>query len=132
MKTVHFQNGNNHEGGTNEEKNMGLATNDSRGVDSAGCPADRPGHHQFQSARLVEVGVVKMNIVDLKPCPFCGGEAAMIVHAFALFDTGISHVGGEPSEVKITCRYCGAGTGVRWNKDEAVNAWNRRVTDGTD
>ena len=52
---------------------------------------------------------------ELKPCPFCGGEAAFIG------DTGT-----------IKCKWCGGAfivTSPLVTKMDAKEAWNRRVTD---
>jgi len=54
---------------------------------------------------------------ELKPCPFCGGEA----------ETGFEdwHTGGH-----VKCTKCGA-IGPVWSNDtqEAVDAWNARSPD---
>lgn len=52
----------------------------------------------------------------LKPCPFCGGEAAFL---------------GETSSVK--CKRCGCTfivTNPAMTRMETAEAWNRRVNDG--
>lgn len=49
---------------------------------------------------------------DLKPCPFCGGEAAFHEH----------------ERVGVECIECGAGFAcVYRDRDEAAEEWNRRV-----
>ena len=53
----------------------------------------------------------------LKPCPFCGGEAAFL---------------GETQSIK--CKQCGGMfivTNPFTTRLEAKEAWNRRVTDGS-
>lgn len=64
---------------------------------------------------------------DLKPCPFCGGEAELSYGSVSL-DYNMR-------PVRIVCKKCGAATkliGVS-NKycasDKAVEAWNRRDDD---
>lgn len=48
---------------------------------------------------------------ELKPCPFCGGEAQLIGH----------------SPYSITCRKCRATTVICNTPDDAIKAWNNRV-----
>lgn len=49
---------------------------------------------------------------DLKPCPFCGGEAAFHEH----------------ERVGVECIECGAGFAcVYRDRDEAADKWNRRA-----
>ena len=69
--------------------------------------------------------------MELKPCPFCGGEAMLIANP----SIGI---------VYIQCQSCTAMVGRKRkiissiigkeffeNKQEAIEAWNRRADDGT-
>ena len=64
-----------------------------------------------------------MDESNLKPCPFCGGEASMIQKSWDLFITG----------VRIECDECGASTSwtsgaiLRDVRKRAVEAWNKRV-----
>ncbi len=55
-----------------------------------------------------------MTMAELKPCPFCGGEA---IH-------GDGH--GEPMIRVNHKRGCFLGTLAICNNDEAFEAWNRR------
>ena len=58
---------------------------------------------------------------ELKPCPFCGGEAEL-VKAYR-FGTGCSSSG-----FKVKCRGCEDGrTDIYTEEAEAVAAWNRRA-----
>lgn len=59
-----------------------------------------------------------MEKAELKPCPFCGGEANHYHHAFTC------------AEHYICCDECGAKSDVYFTKAEAVSAWNRRAKDG--
>ena len=67
-------------------------------------------------------------MAELKPCPFCGGEAeeAYVKRKkwFARFRYPyITHV------TYIRCKVCQATTMVRWTREEAIEAWNRRAGD---
>ena len=48
---------------------------------------------------------------ELKPCPFCGGEARLIGH----------------SPYSITCCKCRATTVICNTPEKAIDAWNYRV-----
>lgn len=50
---------------------------------------------------------------ELKRCPFCGGEA---------------EVDGFPLRY-VRCKECGAETGAFDSEEEAIKAWNKRVSD---
>ena len=57
--------------------------------------------------------------VELKPCPFCGGDnASQFFHA----DTGY----GASWHVECLAKDCGAGTSFYDTEAEAIAAWNRR------
>lgn len=49
---------------------------------------------------------------ELKPCPFCGGEAR--------------HYAPEPPDHHIECRNCCADMGGYETEAEAIKAWNTR------
>lgn len=53
-----------------------------------------------------------MNI-ELKPCPFCGG--------YAIID------GCDDTLWIVICKECNASIGYKETKEEAIEAWNRRV-----
>ena len=54
---------------------------------------------------------------ELKPCPFCGGEAEIISGA------------SNRQVFFVTCDTCGAETPwIARTKAEAAEAWNRRAT----
>lgn len=52
---------------------------------------------------------------ELKKCPFCGGEAKI----YKLFD--------YISKYRVECTYCDMYTSAYATKEEAIEAWNRRV-----
>ena len=54
----------------------------------------------------------KMSEIKLKPCPFCGGGAAIGRHGDNYF---------------IECCKCGSRTWFYKSADKATEAWNRRV-----
>lgn len=67
-----------------------------------------------------------MRTVDLKPCPFCGGEAKIEKR----YDTKT----GEVNTISIHCNKCSAGfTKIKcwWIKEDleakSVKLWNLRV-----
>lgn len=50
---------------------------------------------------------------ELKPCPFCGGEAKLM---------GLERF----KEYRVYCHDCGVRTDDFYPKHRAVEAWNRR------
>ena len=54
---------------------------------------------------------------ELKPCPFCGGKAEMVSD----FD----------DEHYVYCTGCKGGWKTMETPEEAAEAWNRRVEEGT-
>lgn len=62
-------------------------------------------------------------MTELKPCPFCGGEAEVC-------STGTY---GIKFFYRINCkRYCCIQVEFYSNKEDAAEAWNQRVNDGSD
>jgi Lar family restriction alleviation protein len=61
------------------------------------------------------------DIVELKPCPFCGGGAGVFKRA--------QSPGCDESFV-ICCLSCKAKTGSFYIRREAVAAWNRMAGEG--
>ena len=55
-------------------------------------------------------------MINLKPCPFCGGEAILL-----------SNFRG--AEYFIECRVCTVETAPYDTEEEAAEAWNRRWDD---
>lgn len=59
--------------------------------------------------------------MELKPCPFCGGEACLREHVFV----------GYTSTYGVVCLDCCAETRqFFYTKDEATEAWNRMTDNG--
>jgi Lar family restriction alleviation protein len=54
---------------------------------------------------------------DLKPCPFCGGEADVV-------EDEVNNL------VWCVCSTCGATGGVEGNNQDAIEVWNRRTDNG--
>lgn len=56
-------------------------------------------------------------MLDLKPCPFCGGEASLAV----VTTTGVDRY-------RVYCPACGVTTWPRFKESrKAIAAWNRRT-----
>lgn len=51
---------------------------------------------------------------ELKPCPFCGGEAEFFEDEFFC-------------RYSVVCTECGAGTDTYGVERDAMDAWNRRI-----
>lgn len=56
--------------------------------------------------------------VELKPCPFCGGEILTFRRGKYMW--------------WVKCEQCGAESGVSTKKRDAVEKWNRRGVNETD
>ena len=60
-------------------------------------------------------------MADLKPCPFCGGEADILEHQYQ----------GCFTTYGVVCLDCYSGTDWSFEtEDEAIAAWNRRAKEG--
>ena len=76
-------------------------------------------------------------MAELKPCPFCGGEAEI-----KKFRASYSVLPQKYDGIAIraTCKKCGAvspykrskmhGNFKEWEEEKAIEAWNRRAEDG--
>ncbi len=62
---------------------------------------------------------------ELKPCPFCGGEAIVSFDPDGTKDTK-----GRKWAYTVLCNNCCATSGLCWSNDMAMAAWNRRANDG--
>ena len=54
---------------------------------------------------------------ELKPCPFCGEEAELVV-AMGFY--------------KVRCSYCSGSSTISTDEAEAISYWNRRAGSGPD
>lgn len=54
-------------------------------------------------------------MTKLKPCPFCGGEAS----TYVAYD----------DNYYVCCDECGCGLPVYNTEEEAIEAWNKRVSE---
>ena len=63
-------------------------------------------------------------MTELKPCPFCGAEAAFSDVCFATS----SYHPYKRTYRKIFCKKCGGETKAWGTESKAVEAWNRRVS----
>ena len=61
---------------------------------------------------------------ELKPCPFCGGEAEVVPHK--VFSKALE--AWKVDCYRVECKNCHASSYQFWGTEEqAVNAWNRRA-----
>lgn len=58
-------------------------------------------------------------MTDLKPCPFCGGDAW-------LYDYEAKYGDLPPKSRAPQCKSCGASLGYLTTPAKAIAAWNRR------
>ena len=58
---------------------------------------------------------------ELKPCPFCGGEAEEKSQTASLFNTR--------NVWYIRCKSCHSTGEPKWHPKQAIEAWNRRAED---
>ena len=65
-----------------------------------------------------------MENTELKPCPFCGGEAQV-----KMFITRRVRLFKEVSAKYkyIECKVCGCRTPLELEEQDAIDKWNRRV-----
>lgn len=62
-------------------------------------------------------------MIELKPCPFCGGEAK-------IHKSGFEYWTSMPHNFTVYCVACGASVRRFYeNEQKSIEAWNRRATD---
>ncbi len=59
---------------------------------------------------------------ELKPCPFCGGNAAVLMVKKSRFTKNVFFY--------VKCRVCRASTSVECTKEEATEKWEMRADNG--
>ena len=60
--------------------------------------------------------MMRCNMKELKPCPFCGGKAKM------------NYYGGQHIPFySISCSECGCKQANSIHKEAVIEAWNRRA-----
>jgi Lar family restriction alleviation protein len=62
---------------------------------------------------------------EIKPCPFCGGEAELRIASEIWRSCGKVEIGGW----KVACKKCEIETALE-NRDTAIKKWNRRSDNG--
>ena len=62
-------------------------------------------------------------MIELKPCPFCGGKAELNVDPEAIVD-----IEGRRWAFTVSCNRCCAVSGLAYLPEKAVEAWNRRAS----
>lgn len=64
--------------------------------------------------------------MKLKPCPFCGGNSVLV-----LTEKELEEDQTKSDYVTVVCDIlnggCGAKSGFRQQREDAVDAWNRRT-----
>lgn len=63
-------------------------------------------------------------MMELKPCPFCGGLATVKIDPYGTEDSV-----GRKWAYTVSCNSCCASTGVCYNSEMAAELWNRRKND---
>lgn len=61
----------------------------------------------------------------LKRCPFCGGEAGLFTTDV---NTGVAYM-PEKLYYTVKCLDCQCSTPVYFNRERAVNSWNKRYSE---
>ena len=74
---------------------------------------------------------LKRKMTELKPCPFCGGEKLVITSCAELEICNNFEKCERTHYYTVCCDFnqggCGASSGYRPSKEEAIEAWSRRA-----
>lgn len=65
-------------------------------------------------------------MAELKPCPFCGGEAELREEQ-SVANRTLFYVSCENDDCRVIVETRNSVSATRWG---AIEAWNRRVSDG--
>lgn len=65
--------------------------------------------------------IVTSSKIELKPCPFCGGNAKIVTWR---------DENRRENPSKIMCDSCGCSSGIKNRIRKAADAWNRRAANG--
>lgn len=66
-------------------------------------------------------------MAELKPCPFCGGEAVVVPHKF--FSEALK--AWKVDRYGVECKKCRTSSYQFWGCEKhAIKAWNRRANNG--
>ncbi len=67
---------------------------------------------------------------ELRPCPFCGNKNVSVVTDNLEYSLGFVDFADFQVICSTTSKGCGATSGKYSDKDEAIEAWNRRADNG--
>lgn len=66
-------------------------------------------------------------VSELKPCPFCGNKNISVITDSAEYSLGLT----DSAYFNVVCSMnscgCGASSGWYSNREETIEAWNRRT-----
>ncbi|HTR41804.1 MAG TPA: Lar family restriction alleviation protein [Pseudomonadales bacterium] len=74
---------------------------------------------KFDLEKPYPVAAPLPNDVDLKQCPFCGGDE------LCLF---VSHDGNSAQGCQVSCEYCGYAGNLFTDPESAMEDWNEEVS----
>ena len=63
-------------------------------------------------------------MAELKPCPFCGGDAKLKEFCMRI------RMFKQKKYYYAECSLCGVRTSAKSDAEESIEAWNRRTKDG--
>lgn len=69
-------------------------------------------------------------MVELKPCPFCGGSNITIITMLYGAEIKCFNCGANVSDTKDNGEYRTLGDAKKHHEKKAIEAWNRRADNG--